>query len=167
MAVRTHKNNDVQAGLTAADVPTVPAAVGSDQLIQELNHDLAGEYQAILMYVQYSACLTGPFRDSLRSLFQREITDELRHAQYLADKIAVLGGIPTTGPRPVPQMDDPRGMLKAVLDAERETIASYKMRVQQADTFGDIGLRVDLENIIADETRHKEDIERILTGWPG
>ena len=58
-------------------------------------------------------------------------------------------------------------MLHAALDAERETIASYKMRVQQAEAFGDIGLRVDLENIIADETRHKEGLERILAGWPG
>jgi bacterioferritin len=163
MAVRTQKN-DVH---TRPEMPSVASPIGSDQLVQELNHDLAGEYQALLMYVQYSARLTGPFRDTLRALFQKEVADELRHAQFLADKIAVLGGVPTTGPRPVPQMEDPRGMLKAILDAERETIASYKMRVQQAETFGDIGLRVDLENIIADETRHKEEIERILAGWPG
>jgi bacterioferritin len=163
MAVRTHKN-DAHA---RAEMPSVTAAIDNEHLVEELNHDLAGEYQAVLMYVQYSARLTGPFRDTLRALFQREIADELRHAQLLADKIAVLGGVPTTGPRPVPQMEDPRGMLKAVLDAERETIASYKMRVHQAETFGDIGLRVDLENIIADETRHKEEIDRILAGWPG
>jgi bacterioferritin len=164
MAVRTHHKNDVHA---RPEMPSVAAPIGSDQLVQELNHDLAGEYQALLMYVQYSARLTGPFRDTLRALFQKEIADELRHAQFLADKIAALGGVPTTGPRPVPQVEEPRAMLKAILDAERETIASYKMRVHQAETFGDIGLRVDLENIIADETRHKEEIERILAGWPG
>lgn len=156
MALRAHKANEIPAHHEPAR---------HEQLVDELNHDLAGEYQAVLMYVQYSAKLTGPFRDPLRSLFQREIADELRHAQFLADKIAVLGGNPTTGPRPVPQAEDPRNMLRAVLDAERETIASYKMRLQQAEAAGDIGLRVDLENIIADETRHKEEIERILVGW--
>ena len=30
------------------------------QLIQALNQDLAGEYQAILMYVTYAAAVTGP-----------------------------------------------------------------------------------------------------------
>jgi bacterioferritin len=34
-----------------------------------------------------------------------------------------------------------------------------------AEAFGDIGLKVGLENQVADETRHKEEIERILTGW--
>jgi bacterioferritin len=165
MAVRTHHKNDAPATHAETTRERIAAPVSAEQLIEELNHDLAGEYQAVLMYVQYSAKLTGPFRDSLRDLFQKEIADELRHAQFLADKIAVLDGDPTTGPRLVPQADDPRSMLENVLNAEKQTIADYKARVSQAELFGDIGLRVDLENIIADETRHKEEIERILTGW--
>src|SRR5690349_18388432 len=68
-------------------------------LIDGLNHDLAGEYQAILMYIHYSAKLTGPYRRELRALFQAEIGDEQGHAQFLADKIAALGGEPVTVPR--------------------------------------------------------------------
>jgi bacterioferritin len=162
MALRTQKGNEVHSSATR---DRLVAPVSDAHLVEELNHDLAGEYQAIIMYTQYSAKLTGPYRDPLRALFQKEIPDELRHAQFLADKIAVLGGNPTTGPRPVPQAEDAQAMLQAVLASERETIASYKMRVQQADTYGDVGLRVDLENIIVDETRHKEEIERILAGW--
>jgi bacterioferritin len=30
---------------------------------------------------------------------------------------------------------------------------------------GDVGLKVSLENQVADETRHKEEIERVLAGW--
>jgi hypothetical protein len=29
----------------------------------------------------------------------------------------------------------------------------------------DLGLKVELENQVSDETRHKEEIERILAGW--
>jgi bacterioferritin (cytochrome b1) len=54
-------------------------------LLEGLNHDLAGEYQAILMYIHYSAKLTGPYRRELRALFQAEIGDEQGHAQFLAD----------------------------------------------------------------------------------
>jgi bacterioferritin len=164
MALRTHKPNGA-ASATETGKERLLAPVNLHQLVEDLNHDLAGEYQAVILYTQYSAKLSGPYRDSLRALFQREVGDELRHAQFLADKIAVLGGNPTTAPRPVPRADNPRDMLRSVLDTEKETIASYKMRVQQAETFGDIGLRVDLENIIADETRHKEEIEQILSGW--
>ncbi|MBI2807517.1 MAG: ferritin-like domain-containing protein [Planctomycetes bacterium] len=136
-----------------------------ETLLEGLNFDLAGEYQAILMYTHYAAKLTGPYRKELRALFQAEIADEQGHAQFLADKIATLGGEPTTQPRSVPTANGPREMLEQALLAEQETIQAYDERIGQAEAFGDIGLKVDLENQIADETRHKEDIERILAGW--
>ena len=134
-------------------------------LIEGLNHDLAGEYQAILMYTHYSAKLTGPYRRELRALFQAEIGDEQGHAQFLADKIAALGGEPTTEPRPVPRADQPREMLERALVAEEQAIADYNTRLHQAEDFADFGLKVVLENQVADETRHKEELERIIAGW--
>ncbi len=140
-------------------------AADLDGLLAGLNSDLAGEYQAILMYIQYSARLTGPFRRELRALFQSEIADEQGHAQFLADKIAALGGTPTTTPRPVPEAADPQSMLSSALAAEEQAIADYGARLRQAEGYGDIGLKVSLENQIADETRHKEELERVLAGW--
>jgi bacterioferritin len=134
-------------------------------LVEGLNEDLAGELQAVIMYLHYSATLTGPYRKELRALFQTEIADELGHAQFLSDKIAALGGQPTSTPRPVPEANTPREMLLNVLEAEKQAIADYKQRVEQAEMFGDVGLKVSLENQISDETRHKEEVERILAGW--
>ncbi len=134
-------------------------------LIDGLNRDLAGEYQAIVMYVHYSAKLTGPFRRDLRALFQAEIADELGHAQFLADKIAALGGEPTTEPRQVRLADQPRQMLQFALAAENQAIVDYTARIRQAGDCGEFGLKVVLENQIADETRHKEELERIIAGW--
>src|SRR5580658_5830151 len=136
-----------------------------EALIAGLNHDLAGEYQAILMYIHYSAKLTGPFRRELRALFQAEVTDEQGHAQFLSDKIAALGGEPTTEPRPVPHASQARQMLDCALAAEKQAIADYTTRIGQAEACGEIGLKVALENQLADETRHKEEIERIIEGW--
>jgi bacterioferritin len=56
-------------------------------------------------------------------------------------------------------------MLLRVLDAEKQAIRDYTRRVEQAEEFGDVGLKVELENQISDETRHKELVERILAGW--
>jgi bacterioferritin len=163
-AVRAQKNGQKKLDVERGDQPT-STTVDRQTLIDGLNHDLAGEYQAILMYIHYSAKLTGPYRRELRSLFQVEIADEQGHAQFLADKIAALGGEPTTEPRPVPQADQPSEMLERSLAAEKEAIADYKTRIRMAEDFGDVGLKVNLENQLADETRHKEEIERILDGW--
>jgi bacterioferritin len=162
--VRTQTNGRRKTEAGNGD-KSLPTAVDRQALLAGLNHDLAGEYQAILMYVQYSAKLTGPYRRELRALFLAEIGDEQGHAQFLADKIAALGGEPTTRPRPVPPADQPREMLEQALAAEVLAIADYNARIRQAEAFGDFGLKVDLENQVADETRHKEELERIIAGW--
>ena len=159
--------NDTYARNAATAIIDQPdhTAANRQALIDGLNHDLAGEYQAIVMYIQYSAKLTGPYRRELRALFQAEIADEQGHAQFLADKIASLGGEPTTEPRAIPHADQPKEMLEHALAAEKQAIADYTERLRQAEAFGDVGLKVSLENQIADETRHKEEIERVLAGW--
>ena len=154
-----HKTESVNGDTTS------PTTRDRHALIAGLNHDLAGEYQAILMYIHYSAKLTGPFRRELRALFQAEVADEQGHAQFLADKIAAMGGEPTTQPGPVPHVNQPRQMLDSALSAEVQAIADYTTRIGQAQVCGELGLKVELENLLADETRHKEELERIIAGW--
>lgn len=135
------------------------------QLIDALNSDLAGELQAIIQYLTYSAKVMGPYRPQLVDFMQEEITDELGHAQYLADKVAALGGTPTTTPRPVPEADDAKSMLEAILNAERQAIEDYGQRAKQAEEFGDKGLAVQLEDMVRDETGHAEETEKLLRNW--
>jgi bacterioferritin len=142
---------------------SVPTA--REILIEGLNHDLAREFQALMMYIHYSAKITGPYRRELRALFHVEIKNERPHVQFLADKITALGGDPTTRLIEVPSARLPREMLVQALKAEIHAISEYCQRIQQAQASGDIGLRVHLENHLVDETRHKEEIERILAGW--
>lgn len=136
-----------------------------EDLIKALNEDLAGEYQSIIMYATYAATVTGPHRPTLKQFFSEEIPEELTHAQFLADKIASLGGTPTTKPRAVPETNEPKQMLENVLAAERQAIADYKKRSEQAAELGDKGLATHLETIVEDETSHFEETEKILRGW--
>jgi bacterioferritin len=101
----------------------------------------------------------------LKQFFAGEIPEELAHAQFLAEKVASLGGTPTTAPRPVPAAADAREMLQNVLEAERQAIADYKQRAEQAAAAGDKGLATHLETIVEDETAHFEETEKILRGW--
>jgi bacterioferritin len=142
-----------------------PVSTDREILIEGLNHDLAREFQALMMYIHYSAKITGPYRRELRALFHVEIKNERPHVQFLADKITALGGDPTTRFIEVPGARLPREMLVQALKAEIHAISEYCQRIQQAQAAGDIGLRVHLENHLVDETRHKEEIERILAGW--
>jgi bacterioferritin len=139
--------------------------MSKDELIRKLNEDLAGEFQAIIMYVSYAASVTGPHRPMLKQFFAAEVPEELAHAQFLADKVASFGAQPTTEPRPVPQTADPRTMLENVLAAEKQAIADYKARVEEAAKLGEKGLSIHLESIVEDETRHYEETEKILRGW--
>jgi bacterioferritin len=162
--VRTQADGHRKTEVAGGGKPTA-TAIDRQALLEGLNHDLAGEYQAILMYIHYSARLTGPYRRELRALFQADIGDEQGHAQFLADKIAALGGEPTTQPRPITEANQPREMLEHALAAEKQAIVDYNARIRQAEAFGDFGLKVELENQVADETRHKEELERIIAGW--
>lgn len=131
-------------------------------LIDGLNEDLAGELQAIVMYIHYAAAATGVDRLELAEFFEREIQDELRHALFLANKITALGGTPTDEPLPVPEAKSNQEMIENVLAAEERTIKAYAERMKQAEEFGDYGLANDLQDFISDETRHKEEAEKLL-----
>jgi bacterioferritin len=136
------------------------------ELLDGLNEDLRGEFQAIIMYRLYASLVQGPWRQELRAFFANEIPEELGHAQILADKIASLGGVPATEPAPVKVVKEAKAMLETALAAEVETIDRYVKRRDQATAAGEHGLAVRFDDIIADETNHRDEIRQILARWP-
>ena len=137
-----------------------------DDLIKGLNDDLANELSAIIQYITYAAKTTGPYRPQLSQFFLTEVADEQLHAQFLANKIVALGGEPATQPTPVPVARTNREMLEAVLVAERQATKDYTQRAKEAESLGEKGLAVQLEDMIRDESGHSEETERILRDWP-
>jgi bacterioferritin len=139
--------------------------MSKNDLIAALNEDLAHEYSAIIQYIQYSAKVHGPWRAELKAFFQAEIPDEQLHAQYLADKVAAMGGNPTTQPAPIREASEAKEMLQAVRDAEWGAIQRYTERISQAESLGEIALKVQLENFVADEQTHMQECDQMLDGW--
>lgn len=132
------------------------------QLIEGLNEDLSHEYGAVVQYTYSVSVVSGLYRSALKPFFEAETTDELGHALYLSEKIKSLGGTPTTKVAEVPQPTDVRDLLEATLQSEKDTIKRYEERVKQAEALGFTELVVKLEDLISDETHHKEEIERLL-----
>lgn len=133
-------------------------------LIDGLNQDLANELGASILYLYQTSTSSGWDGEELREFLTPEITGEMAHAIFLAEKIAALGGKPTTVPTQHKSPKDVKSMLKYDLKLEREAIEGYRQRCIQAEEAGEIGLKIKLEEIIVDETGHAEQIDRILRG---
>jgi bacterioferritin len=135
------------------------------ELIAGLNDALAHEYASVIQYRTFASTVRGLHRLTLRPMFAAEIADELGHAEVLADTIVTLGGTPSVTPAPVVVVGDTRAMLHLVAKAEGEAIARYVEHRRIAEALGEHALVVALDEIIADETRHRNEVRLVLDGW--
>ncbi len=130
-------------------------------LITGLNEDMNLELEAVLRYLYHTATATSLLGHELRELLKADIAGELEHAVFLADKIAALGGdvkIDVTMPK---RVKSAMQMMDMDIHAERKVIGNYATRIEQAEAFGDRGLVIRLEDILAEETDHAEELERL------
>lgn len=154
--------------MTATARPKTGRPSATEQeLLDGLQEDLAAEYSAIVMYTTYAAEVDGIHRRELREFFQAEIADEQRHAQFLADKIVYMGHVPTTKATAVPAAKTNKERLEAALAAEEDTIARYQTRIEQAERAGRTALKVELEDLLTDETKHRDEMRLMLRNYKG
>ena len=135
-----------------------------DQLINGLNEDLAAEWGTIMRYTYQSSKALGLRGAELRDIFEKEIPDEFGHAKYLTDVIADLGGDPVTQPKTFDKPDDLKGMVDLDLKMELQDVQNYSRHAKMAEDLGMTELKVKLEEMAADESRHARDLRRILKG---
>ncbi len=140
--------------------PTVN--ITREQLIELLNVDLAGEYQAIIAYTVYSQTLKGAAYTDIARELELHAAEELQHAIKIAKQIDYLGGRPGVTPKPVKTCSDPVGMLCADLENERETIKRYRERIRQAEALGEFALSETLRMIIVQEQEHEIDLSAAI-----
>ena len=131
-------------------------------LINDLNEDLAREYQAIIAYTVYSNVLKGAQWMNIAGELKLHAAQELQHALIIADQIDYLGGMPTNTPKPVKLSDKPEDMIRFDLDNETETIKNYRQRVREAEAVGHYALAEALRKIIGQEQEHQHDLATAL-----
>lgn len=131
-------------------------------MVELLNEDLAGEYQAIIAYVVYSQVLKGPAYTDIARELEKHAAEELSHALQIAKQIDYLGGMPVVEPKPVKTSKDPGEMLRADLQNERETVGRYRERIRQAEAMGEFALSEVLRGIIKQEQEHEIDLSAAL-----
>lgn len=132
------------------------------RMIELLNEDLAGEYQAIIAYTVYSQMLKGAAYTDIARELEVHAGEELQHAIKIARQIDYLGGMPCVTPKPVKTTNDPVAMLRADLANEQETVGRYRERIRQAEAMGEFGLSETLRAIIVQEQEHEIDLASAL-----
>ena len=125
-----------------------------EQLIKNLNEDLAREYQAIIAYVNYSQVLKGAAYMNIADELAVHATEELAHALKISNAIDYLGGMPTVEPKPVKTSEKAEEMLRFDLENERDTIREYRRRLKQAEELNEYALSETIRTILIDEQDH-------------
>jgi len=133
-----------------------------EQMIELLNEDLAGEYQAIIAYTVYSQVLKGAAYTDVARELETHAGEELAHAIKIAKQIDYLGGMPGVTPKPVKTSNDPVAMLLADLENEQTTVGRYRERIRQAEAMGEFALSETLRSIIVQEQEHEIDLSAAL-----
>ena len=144
------------------DKPPAALNITREQMVQLLNEDLAGEYQAIIAYTVYSQVLKGAAYTDIARELELHAAEELQHAIKIAKQIDYLGGMPCVTPKPVKTSNDPVVMLRADLENERETVGRYRERIRQAEALGEFALSEILRAIIVHEQDHEIDLSAAL-----
>jgi bacterioferritin len=137
-------------------------SITREQMIDLLNEDLAGEYQAIIAYTVYSQVLKGAAYTDVARELEAHAGEELQHAIKIAKQIDYLGGMPAVRPKSVKTSNDPVVMLRADLENERETVGRYRQRIRQAEAMGEFALSETLRAIIVQEQEHEIDLAAAL-----
>jgi bacterioferritin len=132
--------------------------VSREQMVALLNEDLAREYQAVIAYTVYSQVLKGAAYTDIARELEKHAVEELQHAIKIAKQVDYFGGMPAVTPKPVKTSEDPKEMLRADLENERDTIAQYRQRIRQAEALGEFALSETLREIIVQEQDHEMDL---------
>ena len=138
------------------------APITRQQLIANLNEDLAREYQAIIAYVVYSQVIKGAKYMAIAAELELHAAEELSHALIVSKQIDYLGGTPTVQPKPVKMSDRPEALLRFDLENEIETIRNYRERVRQCEALNEFAMAEHIREILKDEQEHAIDLATAL-----
>ncbi|MCO6454158.1 MAG: ferritin-like domain-containing protein [Pirellulaceae bacterium] len=131
------------------------------ELISGLNNQLNREVATFLRYMLQAASIKGAQWQNVREMYQAEVTDEVGHAQYLADQITMLGGVPALRPDLSPPPADVREMLNNDMREEEADVRNYTKLAALAEQEGHFALKMKMEEQAADEDSHRQEMQRL------
>lgn len=135
---------------------------GNPEIIDNLNHLLEGELTAINQYMLHAEMCEDWGYSKLSRGFKTRSIQEMHHAERLMERILFLEGTPIVSNlsdfnigKSVPdQVDNDH-------DMELETVKDYNDAIKLCVEAGDNATKTILEEILADEDRHVDELEAL------
>ncbi|HSV31917.1 MAG TPA: ferritin-like domain-containing protein [Atribacteraceae bacterium] len=150
-----------------------------DKLIDLLNKAFCDEWAAFYYYGLAAKLAEGLNSPPLAGTLEKIGKEELEHANELADRIIELGGQPVREFADLPKIanypkvnlpvdfGDLRGILQAVIEAERGAIDVYNSILQDLQNIckDPVTFHV-IRHIMGEEIAHEDEFETILGSCP-
>ena len=136
-------------------------AASREEVIQLLTTSYSMELETVMSYLAHSVNLDGVRAEEIKKSLAADITEELGHAQQLANRIKQLGGmVPgSTGVKlggqrqPIEDTTNVTAVIEAVIEAEEGAIAQYRKIIKATD--GEDYVTQDMAiTLMADEEEH-------------
>ncbi len=147
--------------------------VGMDvnELIKLLNKAFADEWLAYYQYWLGARVVKGPMKEAVIAELTEHATDELKHADMVANRIIQLGGEPILNPKEwydftncgydAPQDPVVYEILKQNIKGEQCAITVYKDLLETTLGKDPVTYNMALQ-ILEDEVEHEEDLQSLL-----
>jgi len=140
------------------------------EVIKLLNKAYADEWLAYYQYFIEAKVIKGIMKDAAVAELTQHATDELRHANMVADRILQLGGTPLLNPKEwfthtncgyeEPKDFDVVAILQDSIKGEQCAISTYSL-IADIVKDKDIVTYDIVSQILADEVEHEEDLQAL------
>ena len=136
--------------------------MASEQLLNKLNDAIAREMQVSIQYLWQHVLVRGIKGETVKDIFRSIAITEMKHAEQIAERLNMLGGVPTTQPAPISVGESFEEMVKNDIKAEEGAIEMYKGIIKMANDEGDYTTANMMINILTDEEEHLDNFQSIL-----
>jgi len=136
--------------------------MASKQLLDMLNTGIAREIQVSVQYMWQHVLWSGVKAFAVQGELKSIAVAEMKHAEAIAERLAYLGGTPTTKPDPIFVGTSLKEMLQQDKKDEEGAITLYKQIIEAARQEGDITTARLFEDILEDEEGHHDTFTSLL-----
>jgi bacterioferritin len=134
----------------------------SQQLLEMLNTAIARELQVSIQYMWQHVLWKGVKAFAVQEELKKVAITEMKHAEAIAERLAYLGGIPTTKPSPIFVGQHLKEMIEQDKKDEENAITFYKQIIETAQREGDITTAELFRGILGDEEEHHDFFTSLL-----
>ena len=138
--------------------------MSSDRVVDLLRTAYADEIETVMNYQTNAIVLDGVRAEEIKESLQTDIQEELTHAEQLGQRLKQLGARPPGSTefvarqeslQPPEDSTDVLSVIRGVLEAEEDAIATYRELVDAAEDAGDPVTEDLAVTILADEEAHR------------